>query len=87
MHLKVWRAYRKSISSLLESAARERGIALDPRIAGWTFAQLVDGLWLGWVMDETAYTPDEAKNIIRDWVLNTLGEREAPQPVATDSSR
>lgn len=76
VHLRVWRAYRKSISSLLENAARERGIALDTRIAGWTFAQMVDGLWLGWVMDETAYTPEEAKNIMQEWVLNLLHEGE-----------
>lgn len=82
VHLKVWRSYRKSISGLLESAARERGIALDPRIAGWTFAQMVDGLWMGWVMDETAYTPEEARNIMHEWVLNTLRESDSGQSSA-----
>jgi TetR/AcrR family transcriptional repressor of bet genes len=78
VHLQVWRAYRRSISRLLEGAARDRDIALDARMAGWTFAQLVDGLWLGWVMDETAYTPEEAKNIMREWVLNLL-DRSLPR--------
>ena len=79
VHLKVWRAYRRFVSDLLESAARERGIPLDARMAGWAFSQLIDGLWMGWVMDETAYTPEEAKNVMREWLLNTLGESEPRQ--------
>ncbi len=79
VHLKVWRGYRKSMSDLMESAARERGIVLNARIAGWTFSQLIDGLWMGWVMDESAYTAEEAKHIVREWVLNILGESEPRQ--------
>ena len=82
VHLKVWRAYRRLVSDLLESAARERGIALDARMAGWAFSQMIDGLWMGWVMDETAYTPEEAKNVMREWVLNTLGEAAPRQSSA-----
>lgn len=85
IHLKVWRGYQKSMGELFERAARERGIALDPRLASWTFAQLIDGLWMGWVMDETVYTTEEAKHIVREWVLHTLGESQPRQSSAARS--
>ena len=79
VHLKLWREYRRRMSKLLEAAAKERGVQIDARLAGWTFSQLADGLWMGWVMDETSVTPGEARNIMRKWVFDTLQMRPRPQ--------
>ena len=72
VHLRLWRAYRSRMSDLIQDAAKQRGVQLDARIAGYTFSQLADGLWMGWVFDESAYTPDQARDIMCCWIYDTL---------------
>ena len=79
VHLKLWREYRRRMSKLLEAAAKEHGVEIDARLAGWTFSQLADGLWMGWVMDEASVTPGEARDIMRKWVFDTLQMRPRPR--------
>ena len=38
-------------------------------MAAITFTQLIDGLWIGWIMDDEIYGPREAEQILHDWVV------------------
>jgi TetR/AcrR family transcriptional repressor of bet genes len=79
LHQKLWRRYRAWIQRMMEQAALERGIEIDGKRAALTYSQMIDGFWLGWLMDKDAYTPEEAEEIVRDWLLDLFGERPAPQ--------
>ena len=82
IHRELWRSYRRWIQHLIHSAARERGLKIDARRAAITFSQLIDGLWIGWIMDDEIYGPQEAEEILRDWVLNLFAQAEPGRPSA-----
>lgn len=73
MHRSIWTRYRATIERRIAAAARERGIVLDTRLAAITLTQLVDGLWLGWVMEES-YTQEDCRRILRQWLCQQFGE-------------
>lgn len=79
LHHKLWRRYRAWIQRMMEQAALERGIEIDAKRAALTYAQMIDGFWLGWLMDKDAYSPAEAEEIVRGWVLDLFDERPAPR--------
>lgn len=60
---------------MLAQAAEQRRIEIDAKRAALTYSQMVDGFWIGWVMDRKAYTMKEATEIVCDWVLDLLGEK------------
>lgn len=88
LHQKLWRRYRAWIERMMAQAAHERGIEIDARRAALTYSQMIDGFWLGWLMDKEAYTPEDAEAIVRDWLLDLFGERPASRrkPVAKKSA-
>ena len=75
LHNRLYRRYRAWIERMIGQAAAERGIALNAKRAALTYAQMVDGFWIGWLMDKNAFSLDEATQIVSDWVLDLLGER------------
>jgi TetR/AcrR family transcriptional repressor of bet genes len=75
LHNRLYRRYRAWIERMIAEAAAERGIVLDAKRAALTYAQMVDGFWIGWLMDKDAFSLDEATQIVSDWVLDLLGER------------
>jgi TetR/AcrR family transcriptional repressor of bet genes len=79
LHQKLWRRYRAWIQRMMEQAALERGIEIDAKRAALTYSQMIDGFWLGWLMDKDAYSPKDAEEIVRDWLLELFGERPAPR--------
>ena len=91
LHAKLYRRYRSWIQRMMEQAAAERGIEIDAKRAALTYAQMIDGFWMGWIMDNDAYSLDEATEIVSDWVLNLFGEKPTPKrkapafKAATDS--
>ena len=74
LYHKLWRRYRIWVRRMIEQAAAQRGLEIDADRAALTYTQLVDGFWLGWLMDKDAYSPDDAISIIRDWVLDLFEE-------------
>ncbi|MDY0883771.1 TetR family transcriptional regulator C-terminal domain-containing protein [Dongia soli] len=83
LHAKLYRRYRSWIQRMMEQAAEERGIEIDAKRAALTYAQMVDGFWMGWIMDGEAYSLDEATEIVSDWVLNLFGEKPTSKRKAT----
>ena len=73
MHREIWGRYRANIERRIAAAARERGIVLDTKLSAITLTQLVDGLWLGWVMEES-YTQRDCRAILRHWLCQQLNE-------------
>lgn len=82
LHRQLYRRYRSWIERLMMRAARARGIGLDARRAAITYAQMVDGFWMGWLMDSEAYSLDEATEIVSDWVLHLFDEPRKMKPAA-----
>lgn len=72
-HRDLWARYRANIQRRIMAAARERGLDIDSRIAAITLTQLADGLWLGWVMEES-YTSEDSRYILRQWLCEQFGE-------------
>lgn len=33
------------------------------------YAQMVDGFWMGWLLDRDAYSLEDATGIVSEWVL------------------
>jgi TetR/AcrR family transcriptional repressor of bet genes len=91
LHSRLYRRYRSWIQRMMEQAAAERGIEIDAKRCALTYAQMVDGFWLGWTMDREAYSLEEANQIVCDWVLGLFGERTSAKQksaaikAATDS--
>lgn len=83
MHRDMWSRYRKSIERRIAAVAREKNIALDTRLAAITLTQLVDGLWLGGVMEET-YSREDCRNILRKWLCDQFGEDPENYPLTPD---
>lgn len=77
LHNRLYRRYRVWIQRMMEQVAAERGIAVDAKRAALTYAQMVDGFWIGWLMDRDAYSLDEATACVSDWVLGLFGKQAA----------
>lgn len=75
LHNGLYRRYREWIQRMMEGAAEERGVEFDAKRAALTYVQMVDGFWMGWLMDKDAYSLHEATAIVCDWVLGLFGER------------
>lgn len=73
MHRETWGRYRANIERRIAAAARERDLVFDTRLAAITLTQLADGLWLGWVMEES-YSQQDCRHILRDWLCQLLQE-------------
>ena len=78
IHQQLWRSYRRWIQRLIHAVATSRQLDIDVVRAAVTFTQLIDGLWIGWVMDDEIYGPDEAEAILREWVVE-LFRNAAPR--------
>lgn len=74
LHRRLWRRYRRWVERMMAAAAAERGLQIDARKAALLYAQMLDGFWLGWVMDEEAYSPKEAEETINAWLMDLFGE-------------
>ena len=83
MHRDMWGRYRKSIERRISAVAREKNIALDTRLAAITLTQLVDGLWLGVVMEES-YSREDCRRILRQWLCAQFGEDPENYPLDPD---
>ena len=81
MHRDMWARYRLSIERRISAVAREKGMALDTRLAAITLTQLVDGLWLGGVMEET-YTREDCRRILRQWLCEQFREDPEDYPLS-----
>lgn len=82
-HRNLWGRYRANIQRRIGAVARERRLEMDTRMAAITLTQLADGLWLGWVM-EGAYTSEECRYILRDWLCSRFGENPEDYPLTPD---
>jgi len=83
LHSRLYRRYRSWIQRMMEEAAEERGVRIDAKRAALTYAQMVDGFWLGWIMDKDAYSLEEANQIVCDWILDLFGERASTKRKTT----
>lgn len=72
---KLWRRYRHWVERMFAQAAEERGLKIDARRAAIMYSELINGLWIGWLLDNEAYSPETAAGIVSDWLLDFFGER------------
>lgn len=72
VYIPRWRRFRQETARLIGEAAAQRGVAVDPKLAALTLCQLLDGLWLGGVMDPDAYDFHEAERACRDYLARLL---------------
>lgn len=83
MHRTMWARYRANIERRIAAAARERGLVMDTRLAAITLTQLGDGLWLGWVMEES-YSQEDCRRILRQWLCDQFNEDPEKYPLTPD---
>lgn len=77
LHQRLYRRYRLWIERMIARAADERDLEIDARRAAVTYVQMVDGFWMGWIMDQDAYSMEEVTEIVSDWLLALFGEQRA----------
>ena len=75
LYHKLSRRYRRWVGRMIATAAAQRGLAIDADKAALTYTQMIDGFWIGWLMDRNAYGTDDATGIVRDWLLDLFGEK------------
>ena len=80
MHRNLWARYRANIERRIVSVARERNIELDTRLTAIALTQMVDGLWLGWVMEES-YSREDCRRILRQWLCSQFNEDPENYPL------
>jgi TetR/AcrR family transcriptional repressor of bet genes len=83
VHRDLWGRYRANIQRRIAAASRERGIVLDARLAAIALTQLADGLWLGWVMEES-YTQEDCRRILRTWLCEQFREDPEKYPLTPE---
>lgn len=84
LHKELWGKYRSHLGRRLQAVAQEKGITIDVRLAAITLSQLSDGLWLGKVMEEGAYSNEDCIVIIRKWLCDLFGENPDDYPLVPD---
>jgi len=77
LHNRLYRRYRIWIERMMVQAASERGLKIDTKRTALTYVQMVDGFWMGWIMDQEAYSIGEATKIVSAWLLDLFGEQRA----------
>jgi TetR/AcrR family transcriptional repressor of bet genes len=87
LQAKLWRRYRHWIEATMIQAAEERGVTVDARRASIMYSELINGLWIGWLLDNDAYTPEMAAGIVRDWVLDLFGEERSSRKLAGNGGK
>jgi len=91
----MYRRYRSWIERMMARAAGDRGLDIDPRRAALTYVQMVDGFWIGRLLDRQAYSLDEATEIVCDWLRSTFRDpkpvprrrRAPPGPIAAKAAK
>lgn len=80
MHRDMWGRYRTSIERRISAVAREENMVVDARLMAITLTQLVDGLWLGHVM-EGSYSQEDCRRILRQWLCEQFKEDPSKYPL------
>lgn len=83
VHTKLWGRYRAYVSRWLQVIAAERNMEIDVRSNTLLFTQLIDGLWVGLVLED-AYGRQECRAVIRNWLCNLFGENPENYPLTPD---
>ncbi len=68
LHRQDYARYRDTLVALIGDVAAARGRTIDLRLAALSLTALIDGLWLEWCLDPTAFTAEEASAIALAWV-------------------
>lgn len=79
VHRSLWSRFRASIERRIATVAAERSLDIDPRKTALMFTQLIDGLWVGLVLED-AYDAAECREVMRDWLCSKFGEDPARYP-------
>jgi len=79
VHRALWGAYREGSKRRIASLAKERGLKIDVQATALMYTQLIDGLWLGLVL-ENAYDDRTCRRILRDWLCDVFKEDPRKYP-------
>jgi TetR/AcrR family transcriptional regulator, transcriptional repressor of bet genes len=73
VHRRLWGNYRSSIERRITVVVQERNLNLNIRNTALMYTQLIDGLWLGLILEE-AYDDRTCRMILRDWLCDVFKE-------------
>ncbi len=79
VHRELWATYRKGVRRRIASLAKERGLEIDDNATALMYTQLIDGLWLGLVLENT-YDDLTCRRILRDWICGVFKEDPRKYP-------
>lgn len=78
-HRDLWGRYRKAIQRMVTLAAARRKIDLDVESTTLHFVQLMDGLYVGCVLEQR-YDYATCRRLMRDWLCSVYHEDPADYP-------
>lgn len=73
LRISLWSGFRESLQRMMAGAAEERGLTIDVKHAALLLSQLIDGLFIGWVL-ERSYDLKTCRHIVRTWLCDLFGE-------------
>jgi TetR/AcrR family transcriptional regulator, transcriptional repressor of bet genes len=79
LHRMLWSRYREGTRRRIASLAQERGLKIDVKATALMYTQLIDGLWLGLVLED-AYDELTCRRILRDWLCGVFQEDPRKHP-------
>lgn len=78
-HRELWARFRSNIERLMMKAAADRNMQIDIKHSALMFTQLIDGLWLGWLLEQS-YDLETCRRVVRDWICKLFNEDPALYP-------
>ncbi|MGO4441111.1 TetR family transcriptional regulator C-terminal domain-containing protein [Rhizobium sp. RAF56] len=79
VHRTLWGRYRASVERRITAVAEEHGLTLNIRSTTLMYTQLIDGLWIGLVL-ENAYDEATCRMILRDWLCDVFRQDPEKHP-------
>lgn len=79
VHQTLWKTYREGVRRRIASYAQERGLEIDDKTTALMYTQLIDGLWLGLILED-AYDELTCRRILRDWLCSVFKEDPSKYP-------
>lgn len=73
IHGRLYADYRRRLEALIGEAVAGRDAAVDVRLAALGLTAMLDGLWLEWCLDPSAFTAKEARLTAFRWVDAMIG--------------
>lgn len=84
IHRNLWGRFRRSVERMMQAVVDDKQIQVDVTQSALMFTQMIDGLWLGWVLEKT-YDLETCRKVMRDWLCTLFRENPEDHPLTIET--